>query len=297
MMKSLFDRFRVLCVVLVVGAAIHSPATANEPEVLNLYDEGSIPGHVPEGPERDTTKPDGRTVAGERVMRLGGVSNPQLHIFEPEQPAASTVIILPGGGFHILAWDLEGTEIGQWLRSRGVRAAVLKYRTPTADQSVKYRSPVLDAHRAVELVRQRYPQSAVGLLGFSAGGHTVAQTVFHHGDPEDLPSGNASDVDFVTLVYPAYLVENSRSTSLVPSLRVRQDSPPTFLAHAADDRLTSNGSTMLHAELIRQGISSELHVFATGGHGFGGRRSGDPTDVWRSLCEKWMRTAGWMPAK
>ena len=293
--------FRSLCspllILLVVCGGPASSSSAGDPEIVNLYAGGSVPGFVPEGPERDTTPADGRTVAGNQVIRLGGVSKPQLHIFEPEQPAASTVIVLPGGGFHILAWDLEGTEIAHWLQSQGVRGAVLKYRTPTADQPVKYLSPVLDAHRAVEQIRQRYPKSAIGLLGFSAGGHTVAQTVFHHGQPEELPVGNASNVDFVTLVYPAYLVNDAQSTGLVESLRVTGDSPPTFLAHAADDRLTSNGSTLLHAELIRQGVSSELHVFASGGHGFGGRVSGDPTDAWRSLCEKWMRTSGWMPPK
>ena len=133
----------------------------------------------------------------------------------------------------------------------------------------------------------------MGLMGFSAGGQTVAQTIFGQQSVAGSgPVGNRSNLDFGILVYPAYMLDPDDDTKLNSSLTVTENSPPLFFAHAADDPYSCTGSTLLHGELVRKGVMSEVHVFAGGGHGFGGRANNQPSDVWMDLCESWMKSSG-----
>ncbi|MEM9828253.1 MAG: alpha/beta hydrolase [Planctomycetota bacterium] len=275
-----------------------TPADAKHADVMvkKLWPEGEVPAwNEPTESERDTTDANGRKVAGKPVMRLKYVRSPEMHVYHPVAgPSKTVVLICPGGGFHILAWDLEGTEIAAWFASRGLSAAVLKYRCPTAAEPVRYQAPVQDCRRAIALLKQgddRQPAfESVGLMGFSAGGHTVAQCVLNPSD--SLQAGASPKVAFAVLVYPAYL--SSPGGQLADGLVVNSDAPPMFFAHAADDRIPSKSSADLHHALLDAKVPSELHVFSSGGHGFGGRNAGQSTDHWLDLCWTWMQQGGWV---
>ena len=269
-------------------------------EVVSIWN-GNVPAwNAPAGNERDISTAQSNQVGGKPLIRLTDVADPQLHVYPAndasgqKNKATTFVIICPGGGFKVLAWDLEGTEIAQWLNSIGVSAGVLKHRVPTRDESVKYQAPVQDVHQAMKIVRQRYlgEGGALGLIGFSAGGQTVVRASVD----DDDPPANFTPADFCVLVYPAYLADQ-KTGEFAGDLDITDSFPPTFFAHAANDGHLSKGSVLLHQMLVDRGIASELHVFATGGHGFGGRVSGQPIDAWRSLCESWMRSQGFLIPK
>ena len=274
--------------VIILSAAL---VCAGEPEIIPLYPDGVPSWNAPTGPERDVTTPEMNQPGGKAVIRYTDVTDPQLHVMHPAGgPSKTLVIVCPGGGFRILAWNHEGTEIAEFLNGIGVSAAVLKYRTPTFDRPVPYAVPVADIRRSLEMAaggKLGGSFEQTGLLGFSAGGHAVAQTVFGV-DP-------AEEVDFAVLVYPAYMLDPQDDQRLHPSLSVTPDSPPTFLAHAANDQYTCRGSTMLHGELTANKVAAEVHVFASGGHGFGGRVQNKPSDHWLELLARWMTDSGYAP--
>jgi endo-1,4-beta-xylanase len=257
---------------------------------------------VPDQAERDTSGLDGRSVADKQVIRLGFVSKPELHVYQPKKNASDTAILVcPGGGYSILAWDLEGTEIAEWLQGIGVTAIVVKYRVPTRSSEIKWLAPVQDIQRSISLVRSGaiggVSAKRIGVLGFSAGGNAsgrVATASKRHYDKFDKHDQASPQPDFAVLVYPAWLVKEDDPTKLIDEIKVTEDSPPMFFAHAADDRINCMSSVTLFGELKRNGVASSLHVFASGGHGFGGRVAGQPTDAWRDLCATWMRSQGWL---
>jgi acetyl esterase/lipase len=244
---------------------------------LPLWD-GDMPGTGADQPE--SVSPN----TANNVVRLMNVSEPML-TFHPagksEKPAA-IVIVCPGGGYNILAYDLEGTEIAEWLNSIGVSAAVLKYRVP------KNREGALeDARRAVRLVREKSkdwnidPQR-VGMLGFSAGGHLSATC-----------SNSADRPDFTVLVYPAYLFKPG-GIELADEIKVDKRTPPAFVVQTKDDKKFYRSSLAYAAALDAQGVPVELHLFAKGGHGYGLRPSEHPVSQWPGLCEAWMRESGFL---
>lgn len=278
-------------------------ATAAEPDkIVAIWPAAPPAWNAPERPEQDTSGPDSRTVAGKRVVRIGYVSEPELHVFQPrENKSDTTVLICPGGGYSILAWDLEGTEIAQWLQGLGVTAIVVKYRVPTRSSEPRWLAPVQDIQRSISMVRSGAIEGAaakqIGVLGFSAGGNAsarVATAQQRHYNPVDGSDKASEKPDFAVLVYPAWLVEKEDPTKLIDDIVVDEDSPPTFFAHARDDRITCMGSVTMFGRLQQSGVASSLHVFSSGGHGFGGRIAEQPTDAWRDLCATWMRNQGWL---
>ena len=190
----------------------------------------------PDQPEQDTSGPDGRTVAEKPVIRLGFVSQPELHVYRPKgNPSDTAVLICPGGGYSILAWDLEGTEIAQWLQGIGVTAIVVKYRVPTRTSEPKWLAPVQDIQRSVSLVRsgaiEGVSPKRIGVLGFSAGGNAsarVATAAQRHYELIDAHDEASATPDFAVLVYPAWLVRGDDETKLIEELEVTKDSPPMF---------------------------------------------------------------------
>ncbi|MEO1617083.1 MAG: alpha/beta hydrolase [Planctomycetota bacterium] len=267
-------------------------------ELLIIWPDGTPQWVAPTEAERDVSGPDSRNVVGKPVIRLGNVSQPELH-FYPAENSDTTVIVCPGGGFSILAWDLEGTEIAQWLQKQGISAAVLKYRVPSRNHEPKWLPPVQDLQRSVSLIRgganAAMPTKNVGVLGFSAGGHTVARTAFglvRHYEPVDRFDESSCEVDFAALIYPAYLTESRDSEVLIKDLTVSKLTPPFFFAHAFDDPYTCQGAVQLFSELKRNDVPSSLHVFSAGGHGFGGRDSGEENDLWLPLFKHWLGDNG-----
>lgn len=284
-----------------------SSLNAAEPSlVLNVWPDRP-PGDTADlPPEADTTGPDGRQVAGRRVIRIGNVSTPTISLFRPapEKDTGAAVVVCPGGGHHILAWDLEGTEVAEWLNEIGVTGIVLKYRVPFRNPDRRWEAAVQDAQRAMSLVRSRAEEwkidpARIGILGFSAGGETAALTALLGGKRQYAAIDAVDDVpsrpDFAALIYSGGLAERDNSR-LREHVRVTQESPPMFLVHAFDDNVAAQNSLLLFLALKEQNVPSELHVYHTGGHGYGLRRTDQPVTAWPERCEAWLRASGWLTA-
>lgn len=294
-------QLRAIVTACAFSSLVATARGAEPAEVIDLWPEKPPGFQVEGGPERDTSGPEGRPVAGRPVVRLGFVSEPEIHVYRPADGTGvgTAVVVCPGGGFNILAWDLEGTEVAEWLNSVGVTAAVLKYRAPTAKADPNWLPPVQDAQRAVSLVRAKagtwgLAADRVGILGFSAGGKAAAMTALANGrrayEPVDAADETSCRPDFAALVYPAYLVGDDGR--LRPEVVVTNEAPPTFLAHAYDDKIGPANSVRLFEALKEAGVPAELHVYSTGGHGYGLRPTDQPVTAWPKRCEEWMRTQG-----
>ena len=255
------------------------------------------------GPEHDTTKPTDNLVAGKSLIRLGNVSAPTLTLYRApkEKDTGAAVIVFPGGGYNILALDLEGSEVCGWLNSIGVNCALLKYRVPARPGGPRYAAPLQDAQRAIGLVRyharewQIDPQR-IGVLGFSAGGHlaAAASTNFDKRtyDAVDEADKVSCRPDFAVLIYPAYLTAKDDLKTLAPELPVRADTPPAFLAQTEDDPVHVECSMVYFKALKDAKVPAEMHIFSTGGHGYGLRPSSAKITTWPQLAAQWMESRG-----
>jgi acetyl esterase/lipase len=263
------------------------------PQTWDLW-PGTAPGEIKElPPEADTTGPDGNLVGGRRVIRLGNVSRPNLTIYKPD-PAIDTgtsVVIAPGGGFNILALDLEGTEVAAWLNTLGITGIVLKYRVPGRERDPEraWFCAVQDAQRAMRLVRTRAKDIAInpdriGLMGFSAGAATATITTFMRDrlyepvDENDTVSGRP---DFVAPIYSG--------GTLPEGVEITADAPPFFMVIAHDDKDRSVAVAEFYIALKKAGVSAELHIYESGGHGYGLRRTELPVTTWPERMAEWMR--------
>lgn len=260
---------------------------------------------VPEGPEVDKTKDSDNLIAGRRLMRIGNVSKVELLVFEATDeagtPSPVCVVIAPGGGFNILALDLEGLEIARQFQNAGISAAVLKYRVPTRSMDKPWKPVVQDMQRAISIIRagkvfSNLPER-VGLMGFSAGGKATV----HASTTGERQYASLDDADrdirrpdFACLVYPAWIVEDDDPTKLRDGIVVDDQTPPMFFAHADNDPHQVLNSVVLYQELHRVGTPAALHVFTGSGHGFGGRIDGRADDLWPELCIRWIRDNGWL---
>lgn len=253
-------------------------------------------------PEAAQTRPNDRLVAGRPVIRLGNVSTPQLAVFRPDPrlDTGAAVLICPGGGFNILAYDLEGTEVAAWLNGLGVTGIVLKYRVPARDPGRRWLAAVQDAQRAMSLVRSKAGEwglraDRLGILGFSAGGATAAYTALaseRHYPAIDAVDRIAWRPDFALLIYTAGFVERGQTT-LSGVMPVGAGAPPMFLVHAFDDAVPVQNTLLLAAELRRHGGSAEVHVYDAGGHGFGLRPDPAlPVTSWPERASAWLRRRG-----
>lgn len=273
-----------------------SSAVAAEPEIVNVW-PAKPPGETKElPPGKDLWKDTDNLVGGRKIIKLTNVSVPQLAIYRPakDKDTGAAVIICPGGGHHILAYDHEGTETAEWLNTFGVTGIVLKYRVPFRNPEKKFEAAVQDAQRAVRLVRSRAGEwnlkpDRIGILGFSAGGETAGlaalfkERIYDKVDAVDDVSGRP---DFAILIYPAYLAPKDK---LREDVTVDKDTPPMFLVHAFNDGVTPLSSLLLATELKKAGVSCELHLYATGGHGYGMRDIGEPVSTWPQRCEAWLK--------
>lgn len=252
--------------------------------------------------EHDTTRPSDEMIAGKRVARTGFVSKPTL-AFYPAPAAKNTgaaVVVFPGGAYQILADDLEGTEVCDWLNGIGVNCALVKYRVPNAGPFPKYTQDLADAQRAVRIVRQHASEwqidpRRVGVLGFSAGGHLVAVLDAHASDPV-YPSVDAADKlngrpDFALLIYPAYL-ELDDTHTLRPEVKPLALTPPSFLIQTEDDGEKVENAWVYYEALKQAKIPAEMHLFANGGHGYGLRPTRLPITHWPDLAATWLHTLG-----
>jgi acetyl esterase/lipase len=267
-----------------------------------LPDLAGSPAKFSPGPEQDMTTAKDGLVAGKAVSRTGNVTEPSLTFYpaSAQSNSGATIVVFPGGGYRILAFDLEGSEVCSWLNSIGINAALLKYRVPEPPGVPRYAAPLQDAQRAVGMVRShaaewRIDPKRIGVLGFSAGGHLAAllsndyqARSYSFFDDADRASCRP---DFTILIYPAYLTKDDR-TSLSPELKVSSQTPPTFLVQTEDDPIHVENSLVYYRALSTAKVPAEMHLFSSGGHGYGLRPSPEAVSGWPELAEAWLRARG-----
>ena len=253
------------------------------------------------GEEHDTTDAKGGMVDGKRVSRIGNVSRPTLTVCRPphDKDTGAAVVVCPGGGYNILALDLEGAEVCDWLNSVGVTGILLKYRVPARKGQERYQAPLQDAQRALSLARAHASEwnldpKRLGIMGFSAGGHlsAVASTRFNQRayEPVDDADQLSCRPDFAMLIYPAYLAIKEHLDTLAPELTVTSNTPPTLLIQTEDDGVHVENSLVYYLALKNAHVPAEMHLFSQGGHGYGLRPSGKPVTTWPRLAEGWLRS-------
>lgn len=256
-------------------------------------DKGNI------GEEKDNTKPTDNKVGGKDVIRIGNISKPTITIYPAPKNTAngSAVIVCPGGGYSILALDLEGTEVCEWLNSIGVTAILLKYRVPVREGQPRYQPPLQDAQRAMGLVRTNAAKlginpAHIGIMGFSAGAHLSAALSTNYDkrtyEAVDVADNTSCKPDFVMLVYPAYLTIKEQNDKVAPELTITKNTAPTFLAQTEDDPVRVESSLFYYVALKNAGVPAEMHLYAKGGHGYGLRKSALSITTWPQRAEEWM---------
>jgi len=293
--------FPARCVA--VGLAFLAPLAALADEARSpivLWPSGA-PGETDKiGEEVNQSKPTEKGVAGKPIIKLANVSNPTLTIFSPpkDKETGATVMVCPGGGYNILAYDLEGSEICEWLNSIGVTGALLKYRVPRRQGLDKQAAPLQDAQRAMGILRQHASEygidpKRIGVLGFSAGGHLSAALSTNY-DARTYPRVDEADdqscrPDFAVLVYPAYLTVKEQNDAVSPELKITAQTPPTFLVQTEDDGVRVESSIFYFLGLKAAKVPAEMHIYPSGGHGYGLRPNGQDVTTWPARVEDWMR--------
>jgi acetyl esterase/lipase len=252
------------------------PAFLSAQQKIDLW-----PGYqADQNKEHDNSKPNQGLVDGKPVIRL---------------------TVCPGGGYSILAIDLEGTEVCSWLNSIGVTAILLKYRVPKPSLETRYAAPLADAQRALGLVRYNASKwgidtSHIGIMGFSAGGHLSAAASTNY-QKRTYPAIDAADVEsckpnFVMLVYPAYLTVKEEGDKIAAELPVNANTPPTLLIQTEDDPVRVESSVFYYLALKKEKVPAEMHLYTTGGHGYGLRKKGTGILEWPKRAEEWLHTIG-----
>lgn len=270
----------------------------------------SLPGS---GPEDEMTQRENQ-VAGKPWFEVANVTRPTMTIYSPkEKSTGAAMVVFPGGGYRILAIDLEGTEVCDWLTSKGITCVLLKYRVPGSgphwdpkcDCRVipKTHMALQDAQRTLGLLRLHAGKwnidpRKIGVLGFSAGGHLAAAISTHFERayaPVDAADKESSRPDFAVVLYPGHMSINYKEdlSKLNPYIHVTNQTPPTFLLHAQDDPINPvEYSLLYYAALKKVNVPVEMHLFAEGQHAFGLRRTKLPITNWPELVEAWLKTIG-----
>ena len=255
------------------------------------------------GEERDITTEKDALISGRRVIRLGNIHKPTITVYRPpkDKDTGAAVIVLPGGAYRILALDLEGSEVCEWLNSIGVTGVLLKYRVPPLPGAVRHAAPLQDVQRTIGLVRQHAGEwglksNRIGVLGFSAGGHLAAAASTNYDtrtyEAVDEADRLSSRPDFAVVIYPGYLTVQNQGDQVAPELKITSQTSPTFLVQTEDDPVRVENSLYYYAALKAAKVPAEMHLFASGGHGYGLRPSDKPVSEWPRLAEKWIRSLG-----
>lgn len=251
--------------------------------------------------EKDTTTDKSELIAGRRVQRITGVTNPTMAVYpaDASHNSGAAIVVFPGGGYRILAYDLEGTEVCDWLHTIGVTCVLLKYRVPDAGPFPQHTEDLADAQRTVRLTREHAQEwkidpARVGVLGFSAGGH-LAAVLSNHPDQQTYAAMDAADKlsarpDFAVVIYPGYLVRPPNLLQIAPEVMPTAHTPPTFLVQAEDDPVHVENASVYFESLKSVGVPAEIHLYAQGRHGYGLRRTELPITKWPVLAEEWLHT-------
>jgi acetyl esterase/lipase len=276
-------KYVLLCLMTI---SMSSNVWAQQPAQIHLW-PGIVPGEKDPKHGANTT-PD----KSNNVVRLTDVTDPVLQVYTSTAARSNdaAVIICPGGGYNILAINLEGDEIARWLNKLGYTVFVLQYRVPQ-----KQAGALQDVQRAIRLVRSQAGKwqlnpDKIGVMGFSAGGSLSARASTRYNDMTYTPVDAADKLScrpaFAALIYPAYL-DNGANRTLTPELKVNKDTPPTFLFATADDPY-ANSALVMAGALRDAKVPVEQHLYNTGGHGYGLRPGNPAAEVWPVLMEKWL---------
>lgn len=285
-------RFVATC--LVVSSLLSSARAAEPIRVWPGLAPGETENHTGELlPPRDDSP--------NAVQRVKNIRTPTLDVYLPkEKPNGTAVLILPGGGFTYVVPNLEGSEGADWLNKHGVTAFVLRYRTKESvpNGEPMWKRPLQDAQRSIRLIRSRANEwkinpQRVGVLGFSAGGQV--SSVLHTSENAaayeaiDKVDEQSTKPAFSMLVYP-WRILNSDTNQLLTPIKVTKSTPPSFIVHTHDDGSTAVGAALLYIAHKRNGVSSELHIYQNGGHGYGLRpRSNSVISSWPDRATEWLR--------
>lgn len=296
---------RILAAIgLIICAGV--PAAAQQPQVVPIWpgkpaDDVGIAGD--EKFFQLIVKGKPYEVDGKPTKWLTNVTKPTLTIYQPakDKNTGVAMLIAPGGGYHNLGWDVEGEEIAVWLNSIGVTGIILKYRCPRRpgdEKGVPPAGPLKDAQRAISLVRSKardwgIDPKRIGMVGFSAGGHLVGSTCTNFEkrtyDAMDDVDKISCRPDFGIMLYSGYFKVGD---GLTPTVKTPKDAPPLFFVHATDDSVSdAEHSVAFYLALKRAKVDAEMHIYASGGHGFG-VRPGSPCFGWTRNCVDWMRQRG-----
>jgi len=266
------------------------------------------PGEPPDAEVAGTVVDDAgkpKLVGGKPWTYVDKVSRPTMTVYAPKEASTgAAVVVFPGGGYNVLAIDLEGTEAYDWLTSKGITCVLLKYRVPCRKVGPYRNCPAAldDAQRTVGLLRSQASRwkldpGKIGVLGFSAGGHMVAAMSTHFDKrlyaPVDAADKESCRPDFAVALYPGHLAVPEKDFALNPDLKVTSRTSPTFLLHAEDDPVDPVENTLVYyAALRKAGVPAEMHVYVKGGHAFGLRPTEAPITLWPQQVEAWLRTIG-----
>jgi acetyl esterase/lipase len=274
------------------------------------------PGDVPDPqpakqPEFALSSGTNFLVAGKSAVEIDNVTQPTMTVYSPEgRNTGAAVAVFPGGGFSVLAIDLEGTEACDWLTAKGITCVLLKYRVPDSgphDDAGHQKYPkapmaLEDAQRTMRLIRFHAAEyhidpHKIGVLGFSAGGYLVADISTNYDKRVYPPVDEADKVscrpDFAVAIYPGHLQASHIGLRLNPNIPVTRETPPTFLLQAEDDHVDNvNDSLDYYLALKNAGVPVEMHLYAQGGHAFGLRRTNKAITEWPELVERWLGTIG-----
>jgi acetyl esterase/lipase len=281
---------------------------------LKLWPDG-IPGS-----KTDPSYVEKITTTDGRITRCEKVVTPDLTVFlpAPEKANGAAVLICPGGGYGVLAFDHEGNAIAKWLNDNGIAGIILKYRLPS-DQIMIDKSigPLQDAQEAMRAIRRnavswKINPDRVGVIGFSAGGHLASTLSTHYAEKVyDVKDNTSARPNFSLLIYPVvsfdtvitHMGTRNNLIGLNPDikqvqrfsneLQITADTPPAFLVHSADDKAVPVMNSIGYFRgLQKNNIPVELHIFQKGGHGYGLSPNGGTESSWPGLCIKWLKAMG-----
>lgn len=290
-------------VLMLAAAVVAGLAIADSPNMAHeIWPKGKIP------LAKENPMPEGVEPMRDDIMRIRDVSVPMVVVTQAVGAKAPTpaVVICPGGGYGILAWNHEGVEIAEWLKNQGITAFILKYRVPDQRDGA-----LADAQRAIRWARANAKKfnvdpDKVGIMGFSAGANLTVRTATNSKrpiyEPIDDVDKESCRPDFQMPIYPWDLIERKDPTNVwagIKGMKVRladypidEATPPAFIVQSEDDFCSVETSLGYYAALKGAKIPAEMHIYAKGGHGghgYGVRRLGAPTDAWPLLAETWLQ--------
>jgi acetyl esterase/lipase len=282
----------VLCLLIVATLATAQQIT------LPLWPNGTPESHGMNVPDKEFTGQSDRMVGGRKFTYVKDVSKPTLTVYRPAaKNSGAAVLVFPGGAYQRLAYDLEGSEVCDWLNSIGMTCVLVKYRVPFDHHFPEQVEDLEDAQQAMRITRSHAAEwhidpQRIGALGFSAGAH-LSVILGNHPDfkRKDSPESKIdARPNFVVIIYPGYVRDAQDLTKVDPAIDVSSSTPPSFLVQTEDDPVHMENSLLYFKALKDAKVEAELHIFAQGGHGYGMRPTELPVSHWPTLAETWFHT-------